>query len=229
MLFQLLHPVRRFPGEVIPARRRDLRTRRVPQRHQVMVQLGHVCPRHPLAQVPPRRHAAVQQHHRRSVVHPVQHLALADHLPGRRQPGQRPIARPGHPVRPGIPQRRAHRRRRRQVLPHHRLRRRAARPGCPDPDEPAGENTPARHADTTPAASTTTTSPRATQPPGRCGPRPPRPPPAARPPSHASLSHPRLTPHRYQPDTSRCTTDSHCRTLAWICGEFTMFPGWAPR
>jgi hypothetical protein len=47
----------------------------------------------------------------------------------------------------------------------------AGAPCCPDPDEAAGENTPARHADTAPAA-TTTTMPRATQPRRRR--RPPR-------------------------------------------------------
>ncbi len=55
MLLQLLHPVRRFPGEVIPARRGDLRTGGVPQRHQVVVQLGHVLAGDPLVQGPPRR------------------------------------------------------------------------------------------------------------------------------------------------------------------------------
>jgi hypothetical protein len=41
----------------------------------------------------------------------------------------------------------------------------AAAPCCPDPDEEAGENTPARHAHTAPAASAITT-PRATHRPG---------------------------------------------------------------
>ena len=74
-----------------------------------------------LVQGPPVRHAAVQQHHRAAVAGLVQRLPLADHLPGRRQPGQRPAALPGHRVGPGVPERRGHRRGRRQVLPGHRL------------------------------------------------------------------------------------------------------------
>jgi hypothetical protein len=98
-----------------------------------MVQLGHVRSGHALLQGPPVRHGAVQQHHRGPVTGLIQRLSLPDHLPDRRQPGQRPAAPPGHRVGPGIPQRRVHRRRRREILPGHRRRRRRGRPLLPGP------------------------------------------------------------------------------------------------
>ena len=52
------------PREVIPAQRADIRAARIAQRHQVMIELGHIRPGQPLIQRPPGRHRPVQQHHR---------------------------------------------------------------------------------------------------------------------------------------------------------------------
>ncbi len=128
MFFQLLHRVGRLPRVVIPAGRGDIRAAGVAEVHQVVVELGHVLAGGPLIQGPPVRDAAVQQHHRGAVAGLVQHLPLPDHLPGRRQPGQRPAALPGHRVGPGVPQRRGLRHGCREVLPGHRPRRRRGRP-----------------------------------------------------------------------------------------------------
>ena len=69
-----------------------------------MVELGHVRPSHSHTQGPPVRHRPVQQHHGIGQVGRVQHLPLPNHLPHRRQRGQRPAARPRSPRKtPHIP------------------------------------------------------------------------------------------------------------------------------
>ena len=203
-----------------------------------MVELRHVLTSDPHAQQPPVRDTAIEQHHRRSVIHPVQHLPRPDHPPGRRQPRQRPRHPPRSP----------------STSPH-----------TPAPPTPASPPTdPAASPPPSPAALPPRPRPRRGG--RREHPRPPRRHRPRRQHHDQSSRHPasRATPPRisYLPGFPRsalslrarpglpaprnrpahdprslveparhvsCTTSSHCRTLAWICGEFMTFPGWAPR
>ena len=135
VLLQLLHRLRRLPRVVIPAVRGDIRAGRVAEVRQVVIELGHILAGGPHTQGPPVRHAAVQQHHGRTVIDLVQRLALAEHLPGPRQPRQRPAALSSDRAGPGVPERRAFRRGCREVLPGHHGR---GRRGCPRPGPARG-------------------------------------------------------------------------------------------
>ena len=174
-----------------------------------MIELGHVRPGQPLVQGPPGRHRPVQQHHRAAVVHPVQHLPLTDHLPRRRQPGQRPAALPPHRVRARVPQGRGHRHLRRQVLP----RPPAASPAAAPPARPRtsrrDRNAPAAHAARPPPApSTASTAASAAD----AGPAPARRPRV----TDVRLWLRRCSSSTCAPAGSRCW---QALSAAWNCGE----------
>ena len=159
--FKPLYRVRRLPRVVVPADGADVRAVGVAEVHQVVVELGYVLAGAPRRQGPPGRDTAVQQHHRAGVVHPVKDLALADHLSGRRQPGELSA-----PARTGYDYRHTQRPVSGVVARWPAAHPRGGGGGTPcrpAPDEAAGDNAPARHAATAPAAATTT-MPRTTRP-----------------------------------------------------------------
>ena len=160
MLFHLMHPVPGLPGVVVPAQRADIRAVRITEADQVVVELGHVRAGGPCRHRPPVRDAAVQQHHRAAVIDLVQRLPPPDHLPGRRQPGHRPAAPPGHHVGARIP----------PASPSPAST--PTSPAASPPPWPAG----GRPRPPPPATRPDRTPPRATRPP-RPPPAPPRPPP----------------------------------------------------